>query len=253
MTASALRIVSLLPALLGTYGDRGNVVVLAQRLRWRGFEVEVVESSAADPMPEGGDLYVLGGAEDDAQAAALELLRGPALGRVVDRGVPLLAVCAGLQLIGTSMRGSGETELRGLGVVDVRTDRLVVRALGETVTEPDPELAVPTLTGFSNHSGATRLGPAARPLGTIVRGPGNAGDGDAHEGALQGSVIGTYLHGPVLARNPALADVLLSRAVGHELPSLPPGPEELLRRERLAPPSARRARRFALASQRREP
>ena len=229
MTKDAFTIVSVLPALLSTYGDHGNVVVLERRLAWRGFDVKVVSTDGTDPLPSGGDVYVLGGGEDGAQAAALELLRGSALARVVDRGVPVLAVCAGLQILGSKLSGIDGRTVSGLDVLDLSTYWMVDRALGETITNPDPELSLPSITGFSNHSGATKLGPAARPLGVVAHGPGNAGQGDLAEGALQGSVIATYLHGPVLVRNPALADLLLSRAVGEPLQPLPPGPEEPLR------------------------
>ncbi|MGB8651424.1 MAG: glutamine amidotransferase [Mycobacteriales bacterium] len=230
---SAVRIVSVLPALLGTYGDGGNVLVLRKRLEWRGIEVEVVTTSLGDGLPVQGDLYVLGGGEDDAQAVALAELRHAGLASVVARGTPVLAVCAGLQLLGRSLPGPEGRETDGLGVLDLRTWRSDPRSLGEVVARPAEDLGLPLLTGFANHSGATELGPCARPLATVLDGPGNAGPGDVVEGVLQGPVVGTYLHGPVLARNPALADLLLERAVGESLQPLPEGPMEAVRAERL--------------------
>ena len=145
----------------------------------------------------------------------------------------MLVVCAGLQILGESLELNDGRRVAGLGLLDLVTDRMPKRAVGETVAECDPALGVPPITGFSNHGGGTRLGPAARPLGRVLSGPGNAGDDDRDEGVLQGAVLGSYLHGPLLARNPALADLLLSRAVGGPLPELPPGPAEVLHQERL--------------------
>lgn len=240
MTGSGLRIVSLLPDLLGTYGDNGNVDVLAHRMRSRGHPVEVWEVRHGDTVPLEGDLYILGGGEDDAQAAAVEALRGPVLPRIIERGTPVFAVCAGLQLLGHSFAAESGGTRRGLELLDLTTTRLAVRAVGETILTPDPCLHLPQITGFSNHGGCTVLGPAARPLGSVAFGPGNAGAGDRLEGVLQGPVLGTYLHGPVLARNPALADHLLSHATRQTLTPLPPGPPELLHAERIAAALARR-------------
>ncbi len=222
MTGEALRVAVLYPELLGTYGDGGNAVVLRQRLRWRGRPVEVLEVALADAVPAGADLYVLGGGEDEAQLRALEALHAsPALARAVDRGVPLFAVCAGLQLLGSTLTDRQGAQRAGLGLLDATTDRLAVRAVGEVTVRPDAALGLPPLAGFTNHGGRTVLGPAARPLGSVLSGAGNAGPGGV-EGAQQGSVLATYLHGPVLARNPALADLLLERALGEALEPLEP-------------------------------
>ena len=236
MTAgSALRIVSVFPELLGTYGDGGNIMVLGQRLAWRGVPHEVVTVALDEPVPCSGDLYVLGGGEDDAQLVALTALRrSSGLTQALDVGAHVFGVCAGLQLLGQRFDTATGTAYDGLGVLDAVTTRLTRRAVGEVAAEFDAELGLPTLTGFENHAGATTLGPAARPLATVTRGTGNGADGSRGEGALQGRVVATYLHGPVLARNPALADLLLSRALGRPLDELDPGPHELLRRQRLA-------------------
>ncbi|MCW2620583.1 MAG: glutamine amidotransferase [Frankiales bacterium] len=226
MNADAFTIAVLFPELLGTYGDNGNGLVLRQRLRWRGIDAEVVAVDLAHQVPEHCDLYVLGGGEDAAQAKALEALqRSPGLGRAVARGVPVLAVCAGFQLLGTCLTDLGGTTHAGLGLIDAQTRPMGTRAVGEVRARPEASLGLPPLEGFENHRGGTVLGPAARPLAEVVRGVGNgpAGRGaGCGEGALQGSVVGTYLHGPVLARNPELADLLLGRAVGDALPPLPP-------------------------------
>ena len=225
-----MRIAVLFPELLGTYGDGGNVVVLQRRLAWRGWRCEVLRVGLGTPVPEDCDLYVLGGGEDDAQTLAMGGLRGNALAGAVDRGVPVFAVCAGMQLLGTTFSTTRGGEAAGLGLLDVSTGRREVRAVGEVVATPEPDLGLPLLTGFENHGGGTRLGPAARPLARVLTGTGNGGgDGAPFEGAVQGSIVATYLHGPVLARNPALADLLLSRATGETLPALPDVPVDALR------------------------
>ncbi len=244
---SALRIVVVHPDLLGTYGDGGNAVVLANRARWRGTAVEVLVVEAGRPVPSSADVYLLGGGEDGPQEEAAELLAGGALADAVARGATVLAVCAGFQLAGRSFPGADGTPRPGLGLLDVVTERRSGRrAVGEVVAEPvEPPThgdavavqaaallaAAGPLTGFENHGGATRLGDGVRPLATVTRGIGN--DGGGTEGAWAGKVIGTYLHGPVLARNPALADAVLTLATGTVPAPLPDLAEQALRRERL--------------------
>lgn len=234
MSSSAVRVASVFPDLLGTYGDGGNVRVLERRLAWRGLPVEVVEVRLGQPVPGEIDLYVLGGGEDEAQLKALRALRGSPLVTAVHEGAHVLGVCAGLQLLGRSFRGVDEVEHEGLGLLDATTTRLSSRVVGEVLAEFPAELALPALNGFANHRGGTVLGPLARPLAGTVGGLGNDGTARGAEGALQGSVVATYLHGPVLARNPALADWLLGRVVGAGLEPLPPGPAEALHAERTA-------------------
>jgi len=216
-------VVLVYPDLLGTYGDGGNARILAQRLRWRGIDAAVVEVRLGDPVPRTGQLYVLGGGEDRPQAlAAAELRASGALGAAVDGGAAVLAVCAGLQVVGTRfLTADGLCE--GVGLVDAETARgLPARAVGELAVDPDPALGLPRLSGYENHAGATRLGPGVAPLGAVVSGVGNGGAGNGgggHDGFVAGRVVGTYLHGPALARNPELADLLLGWVVG-ELPPL---------------------------------
>ncbi|EME66268.1 putative cobyric acid synthase [Rhodococcus ruber BKS 20-38] len=235
MSESTVRIGLVLPDVMGTYGDSGNALVLRQRLRMRGHDAEVVSINLTDPVPDSLDLYTLGGAEDSAQRLATRhLQRHPGLQRAAERGAPVLAICAAIQVLGNWYQTSAGERVDGVGLLDVTTAPQQTRAIGEVVTTPlDDALHLP-LTGFENHRGGTTLGPDARALGRVTRGVGN-GVGDGVEGAVQGSVIGTYMHGPVLARNPELADLLLARALGVD--SLPPLdlPEvEQLRRERLA-------------------
>lgn len=237
MADSTLAVACVYPSLLGTYGDSGNATVLAQRLRWRGYDAAVRVVALDEPLPESADLYVLGGGEDVAQALAVSRLAADdRLARAAERGAPVFAVCAGFQILGrTWLDGQGRTH-PGLGLLDCTTDRLTgARAVGELLAECTLP-GVPAITGYENHGGATHVGAAARPLGRVTSGIGN---GDGADGAVQGSVIGTYAHGPALARNPALADYLLARVVG-ELAPLDDAEEESLRAERLA--AVRRAR-----------
>lgn len=232
-TESAVRIAVVLPDLLGTYGDTGNQRVLVRRLEWRGLRAETVTAAYGEPVPNGCDVYVVGGGEDTAQLLAVRhLRRHPGLQQAAARGAAVLAVCAGLQILAGGFPGSDGTRRAGLGLLDASTVRLNRRAVGEVVADPiEPGLREP-LTGFENHLGATMLGADCRPLATVTTGVGN-GTLDRAEGAVQGRILGTYLHGPVLARNPGLADLLLGWAVGHPLPDLPVDVVDRLRSERL--------------------
>jgi lipid II isoglutaminyl synthase (glutamine-hydrolysing) len=205
------------PDLLGTYGDSGNAAILAQRLRWRGHQTDVLTIGPDDAVPTSCELYVIGGGEDLPQAlATAKLSAGRPLHRAVEAGAVVLAICAGLQILGRSFVGIDGEPCQGLGLLDCVTVRSgSPRAIGEIVVRPAPEWAaggLPTLTGFENHGAVTELGPDARPAGEVRAGVGNK-DGTL-EGAVAGRVWGTYLHGPVLARNPQLADLLLSWVVG---------------------------------------
>jgi hypothetical protein len=242
-----LRVAVLFPDLLGTYGDGGNGLILARRAQWRGVDVELLQAVSDAPVPE-ADLYCLGGGEDGPQVrAARTLIDDRTLARRVAGGAVVLAVCAGFQVVGRSFPGAGGEAHEGVGLLDIETVKGTgPRAVGEVVAEPvglegladAPD--TPTLTGFENHGGVTALGEGTAPLGRVTAGVGN---GDGSEGALQGRVAGTYLHGPVLARNPALADVLLSWALGDaSLAPLDDRAAESLREERLG--AARRRRRL---------
>lgn len=210
--AERIRIGLIYPELLGTYGDRGNAEVLAWRAARHGLAAEVAEVPAGEPVPPWLDIYVLGGGEDAAQGVAGRLLRsvaGDGLRCAADQSRVVLAVCGAFQLLGrVYLDGRGE-EIPGLELLDVETTTGTPRLVGEVVTmSREGEL----LTGFENHGGRSVLGHEVEPLGRVLRGGGNNGH-DATEGARQGAVFGTYLHGPVLARNPALADLLLSQAL----------------------------------------
>jgi lipid II isoglutaminyl synthase (glutamine-hydrolysing) len=229
---SAVRIGALLPDVLSTYSDGGNVTVLAQRLRWRGMPVEICTIPADAVPPVDCDLYVLGGGEDAAQVFAAEWLRRhPALLSAMASRAHTLAVCAGLQLLGTSITDMTGHRHAGAGLVDLTTRRGLRRAVGEVVTT----CALPgvgELTGFENHRGVTALGPDTTALGRVLRGTGNGTPGRG-EGVLTDRIVGTYLHGPVLARNPALADAVLGMVTGAVLPPLELPDQEAVRAARL--------------------
>ncbi|WP_156942922.1 type 1 glutamine amidotransferase [Mycobacterium genavense] len=228
-----VRIGLVLPDVMGTYGDGGNALVLRQRLRLRGIAAEIVEVTLDDPVPESLDLYTLGGAEDYAQRLATRhLLRYPGLQRAAARGAPVLSICAAVQVLGHWYETSSGERVDGVGMLDVTTSPQPARTIGEVVSKPLLAGLTQRLTGFENHRGGTVLGPDAAPLGAVVKGAGNR-LGDGFDGVVQGSVVATYMHGPCLARNPELADLLLSKVAG-ELAPLELPEVDVLRRERLA-------------------
>ncbi|AUH67703.1 MULTISPECIES: type 1 glutamine amidotransferase [Gordonia] len=234
MSESTLRIGLVLPDVMGTYGDGGNALVLRQRARMRAIDAEIVSITLDDEVPESLDVYTLGGAEDYAQRLATRhLQRYPGLQRAADAGRPVLAICAAIQVLGHWYETAAGERVAGISMLDLTTSPRQSRAIGELVTAPIIDGLSQPLSGFENHRGATSLGAAAAPLGRVRRGVGN-GAGAGVEGAVQGSVVSTYMHGPVLARNPELADYLLSKAVGTELEPLDLPQVDRLRRERLA-------------------
>ena len=203
-------VVNLLPRLMGTYGDTGNELALSSRLHKRGIDAEFRRVEAGDPIPASADLYLLGGGEDRAQPLATSIIAEP-LTRALAEGAAVFAVCAGYQILGQSFTDSRGQTHAGLGVLDVVTRPMPKRAVGEVVV--NPALPVDAIVGFENHRGGTTLGPRAKALGHVVSGVGN-GDPLHSEGAVQERIIATYLHGPVLAMNPTLADWVLSQIVG---------------------------------------
>lgn len=236
--ASTVTIGLLLPDVLGTYSDAGNATILAQRLRWRGIAAEILTITARDLPATSCAVYVLGGGEDNAQQFAADWLRRhDRLRRALENSAVTLAVCAGMQVLGRSLSDAGGRAYPGLGLLDIATAPGRQRAVGEVITT----CAVPgvgSLTGFENHRGVTTLGAGIAPLGRVVTGIGNGtsgdhfADGTRHrtEGVLTDRVVGTYLHGPVLARNPALADHILHKVTAQPLPPLDLPDQTVLRR-----------------------
>ena len=220
-----LRVCALYPDLMNIYADRGNLLVLERRCRWRGIGFSLSASGLGERLdPDGADLYYLGGGQDrDQKLCALDLaeVKRDALHAAAARGAVILAVCGGYQLLGHSYQLGAET-LPGVGLVDlvtVRSDgpRLIGNVAIEVELGPG---ATRVLAGFENHGGRTRLGLGASPLGRVLKGYGNNGD-DGHEGIRDGNVIGTYLHGPLLPKNAWFADWLIATALGLGEPLAP--------------------------------
>ena len=208
-----LEIIRIHNELMGTYGDRGNADILKFRASIAGIRSSVTDISYSQVIPRTADIYLLGGAEDAAQVLShAALATSKALNSAVAKGAVVLAVCAGFQIIGNSFVANDE-RYSGLGLLDVQTSAGKKRLVGDIAIES--EFFDANLTGFENHSGITTLGKSVMPLGKVIVGSGN-GAGDV-DGAVFGNVFGTYLHGPVLARNPEFADLLLERAAGEPI------------------------------------
>ncbi|MGZ6142731.1 MAG: type 1 glutamine amidotransferase [Myxococcales bacterium] len=207
----------LYPDLMNIYGDRGNILTLLKRAEWRGFDARVIElGRGSHKEMEQVDVFFFGGGQDREQALVYEDLlefKHEPLQRAVGDGALVLAVCGGYQLLGHYYQtGEGE-KFPGIGLIDVRTEAGKKRFIGDVVVETDiADLPTRTLVGFENHSGRTYLGAKARPLGKVRLGHGNNGS-DGYEGCMQGGVIGTYLHGSLLPKNPQLADYLIRNAL----------------------------------------
>ncbi len=205
-----LEIIRIHNELLGTYGDRGNADVLAFRAKLAGIKARITDIAYPDELPSTGDIYLLGGAEDAAQALSLEAMKKKmALNKAVKKGAVVLAICAGFQIVGSTFISRDET-VEVLGLLDVTTAPGTRRLVGDIAVAS--EFFAEPLTGFENHGGVTTLGSDATPFGRVIAGNGNGVGGV--DGAVSGNVFGTYLHGPVLARNPEFADLLLARALG---------------------------------------
>lgn len=221
---------ALYPDLMNIYADRGNILLLERRCRWRGYGFSVTASGLGDPLdPTGADLFYIGGGQDrDQRLCAVDLasVKRDALHEVAARGGVILAVCGGYQLLGQSYELGAET-LPGVGLIDLHTvradgPRLIGNVAIEVELEPGERRV---LAGFENHGGRTHLADGVTPLGRVLRGHGNNGQ-DGFEGARAGNVIGTYLHGPLLPKNAWFADWLIRTSLGIE-DELPPLDDEL--------------------------
>jgi lipid II isoglutaminyl synthase (glutamine-hydrolysing) len=210
----------LYPDYLNIYADRGNIAVLACRAAWRGHELEVREVSVGDDLaPEEHDLLYVGGGQDREQALVAQDLvsKGEALLDAVEGGAALLAVCGGYQLLGRSYRDFHGADLPGVGLFPHETVAGETRMIGDVLLECELEPGERrTLAGFENHAGRTVLDSGAEPLGRVVAGFGNDGR-SGWEGCRVRRAVGTYLHGPLLPRNPWFADWLLAQALAHRL------------------------------------
>lgn len=208
---------------MNIYGDRGNVIALAQRARWRGIEVEVHEVEIGDPIPDDTDIFFFGGGQDQAQvdvARDLQGAKGEQIRAAVERGAALLSVCGGYQLLGNHYRPHDAPELPGIGLFDVDATAGQERFIGNVLIDT----AFGQLVGFENHSGLSQRNGETAPLGRVIRGGGNNGV-DGTEGAIYRNAIGCYIHGALLPKNPELTDWLLAAGLrhryGHEVPLAP--------------------------------
>lgn len=236
MSDTSLRVVWVYPDLLSTYGDQGNALVVERRAQQRGLAVERTDVRSDEHVPTSADIYLIGGGEDRPQRLAAErLVRDGGLARAVDNGAIVFSVCAGYQILGREFVNDLGEPQRGLGLLDVVSTRgEAERCVGDVLADIDPVLGLPELTGFENHQGITKIGPGAKPLARVRLGKGN-GTGDGTEGAWNDTVFGTYMHGPVLARNPQIADHLIKLALDvNALPSVNDQWYEALRKERIS-------------------
>jgi CobQ-like glutamine amidotransferase family enzyme len=219
-----IRVGHLYPDYLNIYADRGNIAVLAERARARGHELDVQPVGLGDAVPVGEvDLFYVGGGQDrEQQLVARDLVtKAEPLREAVERDAAFLAVCGGYQLLGRRYRDVGGLDLPGIGLLPLETVAGDRRMIGDVLLRCD--WADRTLAGFENHAGRTHLDPGAQPLGRVVHGFGNDGR-SGFEGCRYRRVYGTYLHGPLLPRNPWLADRLLAEALAHRTGA---DPEEL--------------------------
>ncbi|MEA2506326.1 MAG: hypothetical protein QOH48_944 [Actinomycetota bacterium] len=220
-----LMIVHLYPDLLRTYGDRGNVLALRRRLEWRGLPVTVAEVGRGDHIPHNADIVFIGGGSDRIQRALSAEIdqRRDEIAGAAEAGAVVLGVCGGFQLLGHSYTDASGATTPGMGLLDITTKVEGPRLIGRAVIDASFEGSAMSVVGFENHGGRTFLGLRATALGRVKRGFGNNGE-DRSEGAVQGRVLGTYLHGPLLPSNPALCDALLaaasSRTEGRDLSPL---------------------------------
>jgi len=210
-----LKIAHLYPDLLDLYSDRGNVIILQKRAEWRGLTATVEPITLGhEPELSDYDILVMGGGMDREQGIVARDLqtRKDNLQRAIDSGTVVLGICGGYQLLGHFFETNGGQRLPGLGLLDIHTVGGQTRLVGNVVAEMEIDGVKTPLIGYENHSGKTYLGQGVEPMMKIIKGFGNSGE-DQWEGVRQGTVFGTYLHGPLLAKNPTLADYLIMLAL----------------------------------------
>lgn len=210
-TQETITILQLYPRDMNIYGDQGNLQVLIRRLEWYGYVSKVISYNVGDKLPAKVDIVIGGGGQDSGQEKIhADLLKiGPTLKKWAEDGTPMLMVCGLYQLFGHFFRTLNNVVLEGIGVLDIETFGTNERLIGNIITTSDK---FGEIIGYENHSGQTFLGENAKPFATVIRGAGNNSK-DGHEGALYKNVIGTYLHGSILPKNPAVADFLIKTAV----------------------------------------
>lgn len=210
MTNRPLRILHLYPKDMNIYGDHGNVLVLQKRAEWHGYNPEIIEYNPGDLFPDAVDMIVGGGGQDSGQDNVQNdlLSIGPTLQKLADRGTPILVICGLYQLFGKFFKTQDGHVIKGIGLFDIETVAGSERLIGNIVTHSSQ---FGDIIGYENHSGQTFLKSTVTPLGTVTKGAGNNGK-DGLEGARYKNVIGSYLHGSLLPKNPAIADWMIERA-----------------------------------------
>lgn len=211
MTKKSITIVQLYPRDMNIYGDLGNVLVLKKRLEWHGYGARVIEYNKGDVFPSDVDIIVGGGGQDSGQETIQSdlLSQSPRLHMLADSGVPMLVICGLYQLFGTSFKTVDDKTIQGIGIFDAKTYGTSERLIGNIVTH---SVEFGEIIGYENHSGQTYLGKKVHPLGEVRVGAGN-NLSDIGEGARYKNVIGSYLHGSLLPKNPAISDYLIRVAV----------------------------------------
>jgi CobQ-like glutamine amidotransferase family enzyme len=242
-----LRVAHLYPDVMNIYGDRGNVIALRYRCEARGIDFKLTEINIGDPFAaDDFDVVLIGGGQDREQRRIADDLvaKGPALREAIDDGMAALAVCGGFQLFGHRYVDHDGSQIPGIGVFDLETRHpgpVADRCIGDVVLQTP----LGEVVGFENHGGRTYLGPKQEPFGTVVRGAGNNHE-DGREGAVYKNAVGTYLHGSLLPKNPALADRLILDGLRHrygetvELPELPDTDERAAHRNAVSIANDRR-------------
>jgi lipid II isoglutaminyl synthase (glutamine-hydrolysing) len=195
---------------MNIYGDRGNVLCLEKRLQWHGYQPKVIEYNQGNEFPENVDIIIGGGGQDSGQnKIKKDLIEiGPKLQQLADDGVPMLMICGLYQLFGKFFKTSEGEIINGIGILDIETYGMSERLIGNIMTHSEE---FGDIIGYENHSGQTFLGDEVRPLGRVLRGAGN-NTADVNEGARYKNVIGSYMHGSLLPKNPKIADFLIEKA-----------------------------------------
>jgi len=210
MNEKQITILQLYPRDMNIYGDWGNTLVLKRRLQWHGYKTRLLEYNPGDTFPTDADIIVGGGGQDSGQDKIQKDLVsiGPKLHKLAKDGVPMLMICGLYQLFGKFFKTQDGNIIQGIGLFDIETHAGPERLIGNIITKSSD---FGDIIGYENHSGQTFLGDDTTPLGHVIKGAGNNGQDDT-EGARIYNVIGTYLHGSLLPKNPAIADFLIEKA-----------------------------------------
>jgi CobQ-like glutamine amidotransferase family enzyme len=220
MTKKNIVILHLYPKDMNIYGDHGNVLVLKKRLMWHGYEPQIIEYNPGDVFPDDVDIILGGGGQDSGQdMIQLDLIKiGQHIKRLAENNVPMLVICGMYQLFGKFFKTQDGTIIRGIGLFDSETIAGSDRMIGNITVQSEQ---FGDIVGYENHSGQTYLGVGATPLGQVTKGSGNNGQ-DGTEGAIYKNVIGSYLHGSLLPKNPKIADWIIERAATNRYGSFTP-------------------------------